>query len=148
VTGDSGIVTAHSGRGRKSVTFQRNRRSRSSGTTGHVQAESVVTIARNTHYDDVFVENWLRVGDEGAGYRIALANLETGRIGIAAQSVRLDEAALEQALTYARERHAFGKPLSEHQAVAFRLADMATELEAAPVRLARRVAQGCRAVVS
>jgi alkylation response protein AidB-like acyl-CoA dehydrogenase len=72
-----------------------------------------------------------RLGDEGQGYRIALANLEAGRIGIAAQSVGMARAALEAALAYARERHAFGKPIAEHQAVAFRLADMATEVEAA-----------------
>jgi alkylation response protein AidB-like acyl-CoA dehydrogenase len=82
-------------------------------------------------YEDVFVEEWLRIGAEGEGYRIALANLETGRIGIAAQSVGMAAAALEHALAYARDRQAFGKALTEHQAVAFRLADMATEVEAA-----------------
>jgi alkylation response protein AidB-like acyl-CoA dehydrogenase len=82
-------------------------------------------------YEDVFVEEWLRIGSEGEGYRIALANLETGRIGIAAQSVGMAAVALEHALAYARDRQAFGKPLTEHQAVAFRLADMATEVEAA-----------------
>jgi butyryl-CoA dehydrogenase len=82
-------------------------------------------------YDDVFVEDALRIGDEGEGYRIALANLETGRIGIAAQSVGMAAAALEHALAYARDRRAFGQPLVEHQAVAFRLADMATDVEAA-----------------
>jgi alkylation response protein AidB-like acyl-CoA dehydrogenase len=82
-------------------------------------------------YEDVFVEEWLRIGNEGEGYRIALATLETGRIGIAAQSVGMAAAALEHALAYARDREAFGKPLTEHQAVAFRLADMATEVEAA-----------------
>ena len=82
-------------------------------------------------YEDVFVDEWLRIGAEGEGYRIALANLETGRIGIAAQSVGMATAALEHALAYARDRQAFGKPLTEHQAVAFRLADMATEVEVA-----------------
>jgi butyryl-CoA dehydrogenase len=82
-------------------------------------------------YENVFVDESLRIGDEGEGYRIALANLEAGRIGIAAQSVGMASAALEHAVAYARERRAFGKSLLEHQAVAFRLADMATELEAA-----------------
>jgi alkylation response protein AidB-like acyl-CoA dehydrogenase len=82
-------------------------------------------------YDDVFVEEWLRIGDEGEGYRIALANLETGRIGIGAQSVGMAAAALDHALDYARERTAFGRRLTEHQAVSFRLADMATDVEAA-----------------
>jgi butyryl-CoA dehydrogenase len=73
----------------------------------------------------------LRLGEEGEGYRIALANLEGGRIGIAAQAVGMARAAFEAARDYARERIAFGKPVIEHQAVAFRLADMATQIEAA-----------------
>jgi len=71
------------------------------------------------------------IGDEGAGYRIALSGLEGGRIGIAAQSVGMARAAYEAALKYARERVAFGQPIFNHQAVQFRLADMATQLEAA-----------------
>ncbi len=81
--------------------------------------------------DDVMVEAGLRIGDEGDGYKIALANLEAGRIGIAAQSVGMARAALEHARAYAMERRAFGKRIFDHQAVAFRLADMATDLEAA-----------------
>ncbi|MFC5759008.1 acyl-CoA dehydrogenase family protein [Rhizobium sp. GCM10022189] len=72
-----------------------------------------------------------RLGGEGEGYRIALANLEGGRIGIAAQAVGMAKAAFEAARDYARERSAFGKLIVEHQAVAFRLADMATRIEAA-----------------
>ena len=72
-----------------------------------------------------------RLGAEGDGYRIALANLEGGRIGIAAQAVGMARAAFEVARDYAREREAFGKPLLEHQAVAFRLADMATRIAVA-----------------
>ena len=71
------------------------------------------------------------LGREGEGYRIALANLEAGRIGIAAQSVGMARAAFEAALKYAQERESFGKPIIEHQAVSFRLADMATQIEAA-----------------
>jgi len=71
------------------------------------------------------------LGAEGGGYRIALANLEAGRIGIAAQAVGMARAALDHALAYARERVAFGKPIAEHQAVNFRLADMAVQVEAA-----------------
>ena len=71
------------------------------------------------------------LGAEGEGYRIALSNLEAGRIGIAAQSVGMARAAFEAALKYAREREAFGKPIIEHQAVNFRLADMATRIEVA-----------------
>lgn len=73
----------------------------------------------------------LRLGAEGEGYKIALANLEGGRIGIASQSVGMARAAFEAARDYARERIAFGKPIIEHQAVAFRLADMATQIAAA-----------------
>ena len=72
-----------------------------------------------------------RLGAEGAGYRIALANLEAGRIGIAAQAVGMARAAFDAALAYARERTSFGRPIVEHQAVNFRLADMATAIEAA-----------------
>lgn len=75
------------------------------------------------------VEN--RLGAEGEGYRIALANLEGGRIGIAAQSVGMARAAFEAARDYARQRITFGKPIMEHQAIAFRLADMATKIETA-----------------
>ena len=73
----------------------------------------------------------LRIGEEGAGYKIALAGLEGGRIGIASQSVGMARAAFEAALMYAREREAFGKPIFEHQSVQFKLADMATQIEAA-----------------
>jgi len=72
-----------------------------------------------------------RLGREGDGYRIALANLEGGRIGIAAQAVGMARSALDAALAYARERQAFGKPIVEHQAVSFRLADMATQVDVA-----------------
>lgn len=71
------------------------------------------------------------LGEEGDGYRIALANLEGGRIGIAAQSVGMARSAYEAALAYAKERESFGKKIIEHQAIAFRLADMATQIEAA-----------------
>ena len=71
------------------------------------------------------------VGQEGEGYRIALSNLEAGRIGIAAQCLGMARAALEAAVKYAQERESFGKQIFEHQAVNFRLADMATQLEAA-----------------
>ena len=71
------------------------------------------------------------LGREGEGYKIALSNLEAGRIGIAAQSIGMARAAFEAALKYARERETFGVPIIEHQAVSFRLADMATQIEAA-----------------
>ncbi|MCA0991191.1 acyl-CoA dehydrogenase [Pseudalkalibacillus hwajinpoensis] len=75
------------------------------------------------------VEN--RLGEEGQGFKIAMANLESGRIGIAAQSLGIAEAALNYATAYAKERHQFGKPIGQHQGLGFKLADMATEVEAA-----------------
>lgn len=71
------------------------------------------------------------LGKEGEGYKIALSNLEAGRIGIAAQSIGMARAAFEAAVRYAKERVTFGVPIIEHQAVNFRLADMATLLDAA-----------------
>jgi len=82
-------------------------------------------------FDDVELTPDLLLGREGDGYRIALANLESGRIGIGAQSVGMARAALDAALSYAKERVAFDKPIIDHQAVAFRLADMATQVEVA-----------------
>ena len=81
--------------------------------------------------DEVRIPASLRLGEEGEGYRIALSNLEGGRIGIAAQSVGMARAAFEAARDYARERKTFGKAIIEHQAVAFRLADMATQIAVA-----------------
>jgi butyryl-CoA dehydrogenase len=82
-------------------------------------------------FDNVRVPVANRLGEEGQGYKIALANLEGGRIGIASQSVGMARAAFEVARDYAKERCSFGKPLIEHQAVAFRLADMATKIAVA-----------------
>jgi len=72
-----------------------------------------------------------RIGDEGQGLKIALSGLEGGRIGIASQALGMARAAFEVALAYAKERKAFGVPIFEHQAVQFKLADMATKIEAA-----------------
>jgi alkylation response protein AidB-like acyl-CoA dehydrogenase len=82
-------------------------------------------------FEDMFIEDDLRLGREGAGYGIALSNLEAGRIGIAAQCVGMAQAALDIAVYYARERKSFGVTIIEHQAVGFRLADLAARLEAA-----------------
>lgn len=82
-------------------------------------------------FEDMFLGEDALIGQPGQGYRIALSNLETGRIGIAAQSVGMAQAALELAVAYARERKSMGKAIIEHQAVGFRLADLAARLEAA-----------------
>lgn len=72
-----------------------------------------------------------RLGEEGQGYRIALSNLEGGRIGIASTAIGMARAAMELAIAYAKERRTFGRSIIEHQGVSFRLADMATRLQAA-----------------
>ena len=82
-------------------------------------------------FEDCRVPAGALLGKEGEGYKIALSNLEAGRIGIAAQSVGMARAAFEAALAYAKERITFGVPIIEHQAVNFRLADMATQIDAA-----------------
>ena len=82
-------------------------------------------------FEDCRVPDSALLGQPGEGYRIALSNLEAGRIGIAAQSVGMARAAFEAAVDYARQRKSFGSALIEHQAVSFRLADMATRLDAA-----------------
>jgi alkylation response protein AidB-like acyl-CoA dehydrogenase len=82
-------------------------------------------------FEDMEVPEDQRIGAEGEGYRIALSTLESGRIGIAAQSVGMARAALDYAIAYAKDRRAFGVPIIEHQAVAFRLVEAKTKLEAA-----------------
>ncbi|MFM2445816.1 MAG: hypothetical protein RI936_263 [Pseudomonadota bacterium] len=82
-------------------------------------------------FDAVRVPASSLIGAEGEGYKIALSSLEAGRIGIAAQSIGMARAAFEAAQKYAAERSAFGRPLAAHQAVSFKLADMATQIEAA-----------------
>lgn len=83
------------------------------------------------NFNGVRISAEYRLGEEGEGYKIALSNLEGGRIGIAAQTVGMARAAFEIARDYARERETFGKKLIEHQGVVFRLADMATNIAVA-----------------
>jgi butyryl-CoA dehydrogenase len=75
-------------------------------------------------------EKW-RIGQEGDGFKVAMTTLDAGRIGIASQALGIARAALEESIEYSRERKTFGKPIAEHQAIAFMLSDMATELDAA-----------------
>ncbi|NYZ17181.1 acyl-CoA dehydrogenase [Azospirillum sp. RWY-5-1] len=82
-------------------------------------------------FEDCRIPADLMLGPEGGGYKVALANLEGGRIGIAAQSVGMARSALDHAVRYAQERQSMGVPIVQHQAIAFRLADMATKVEAA-----------------
>jgi len=92
-------------------------------------------------FEDLRLTPDLLLGTEGDGYRIALSNLEGGRIGIAAQSVGMARAAYSAALGYAKERQTFGRPIAQHQAVAFRLADMATSLQAAELMVLEAAAR-------
>ncbi len=80
-------------------------------------------------FEDIEVDDDCLIGGEGNGYRIALAYLEGGRVGVAAQAVGAARAAYETAVEYARERVTFGKPIIEHQAITFMLAEMATKVE-------------------
>ena len=82
-------------------------------------------------FEDLEIAFEDRIGEEGQGYAIALSSLESGRIGIAALATGMAQAAYEKALAYAQERQAFGAPIFKLQAVQFRLAEMATQLEAA-----------------
>ena len=82
-------------------------------------------------FDDMEVHEDQRIGEEGQGLKIALSSLESGRIGIAAQSIGMARAALDYAIGYARERRQFGRPIIEHQAVSFRLVEAKTQLAAA-----------------
>src|SRR5690606_28258460 len=83
------------------------------------------------HFSDAKVPKANRLGAEGAGFHYAMKTLEGGRIGIAAQALGIASGAFELAATYVKQRQAFGKPLSDHQAIRFKLADMATGIEAA-----------------
>lgn len=97
-------------------------------------AEKMGVISATTDdvlLDDVFVPEEERLGEEGKGLGVALGTLDPGRIGIAAQAIGIAEAAFRYAAGYAAERTTFGKPIAEHQAIAFKLADMQTKIKAA-----------------
>jgi butyryl-CoA dehydrogenase len=81
--------------------------------------------------DDVRLPADALLGEVGGGFKVAMSTLDGGRIGIAAQALGIARAALEDALAYAQQRRTFGKPIAQHQAIAFKLADMATEIDAA-----------------
>jgi len=96
--------------------------------------------ASDTHtimYTDVKVPKENRIGKDGFGFKFAMKTLSGGRIGIAAQALGIAGGAYELALAYSKERETFGKPISKHQAIAFKLADMATEIEAAKLMVYR-----------
>jgi len=82
-------------------------------------------------FEEARLPERLRLGNEGDGFKIAMQTLDGGRIGIAAQALGIARAAYEEALAYAKERKAFGQPITQFQAIQFMLADMATEIDAA-----------------
>ncbi len=97
-------------------------------------------------FEDVKVGADQLLGKEGEGFKVALSTLDGGRIGIAAQAVGIARAAYEEALAYSKERKSFDKPIANHQAIAFMLADMATELDAARMLVLRAAALKDRGV--
>lgn len=104
------------------------------GVTIGAKEDKLGIRASDTHtimYTDVKVPKENRIGDDGFGFKFAMKVLSGGRIGIAAQALGIAAGAYELAVKYSKEREAFGKPISQHQAIAFKLADMATEIEAA-----------------
>jgi alkylation response protein AidB-like acyl-CoA dehydrogenase len=82
-------------------------------------------------YSDVKVPKENRIGEDGFGFKFAMKTLSGGRIGIASQALGIAAGSYELSVAYAKERQAFGKPISQHQAIAFKIADMATDVEAA-----------------
>lgn len=92
-------------------------------------------------FTDVKVPKENRIGEDGFGFKFAMSTLNGGRIGIASQALGIASGAYELALAYSKERKAFGKPISEHQAIQFKLADMATEIEAARMLCLKAAAQ-------
>ena len=98
----------------------------------HAEKMGVISVTTDdVLFDDVFVPEENRLGEEGKGLRVALGTLDAGRIGVAAQAVGIAEAAFRYATQYAAQRTTCGKPLAEHQAISFKLADMQTGIEAA-----------------
>ena len=89
------------------------------------------------YLDEVRLPNALLLGEVGGGFKVAMSTLDGGRIGIAAQAVGIARAALEDSLAYAQQRRTFGKPIAQHQAIQFKLADMATEVDAARLLVLR-----------
>ncbi len=110
------------------------------GVTVSAKEDKLGIRASDTHtimYNDVIVPKENRIAEDGFGFKFAMRTLEGGRIGIAAQALGIASGAYQLSLAYSKERQAFGKPISQHQAIAFKLADMATEIEAAKLMVYR-----------
>ncbi|MFT4685832.1 MAG: alkylation response protein AidB-like acyl-CoA dehydrogenase [Neolewinella sp.] len=112
----------------------------SEGVTVGAKEDKLGIRSSDTHtimYTDVKVPKENRIGDDGFGFKFAMKTLAGGRIGIAAQALGIAGGAYELATAYSKEREAFGKAISRHQAIAFKLADMATDIEAAKMLVYR-----------
>jgi alkylation response protein AidB-like acyl-CoA dehydrogenase len=110
------------------------------GVTIGAKEDKLGIRGSDTHtimYTDVKVPKENRIGEDGFGFKFAMKTLNGGRIGIAAQALGIAAGAYELSVAYSKEREAFGKPISQHQAIAFKLADMATEVEAARLMVYR-----------
>jgi alkylation response protein AidB-like acyl-CoA dehydrogenase len=110
------------------------------GVTVGAKEDKLGIRSSDTHtimYSDVKVPKTNRIGEDGFGFKFAMKTLAGGRIGIAAQALGIAGGAYELATAYSQEREAFGKPISQHQAIAFKLADMATDIEAAKMLVYR-----------
>ncbi len=110
------------------------------GVTVGAKEDKLGIRSSDTHtimYSDVKVPKANRIGEDGFGFKFAMKTLAGGRIGIAAQALGIAGGAYELATAYSKEREAFGKPISQHQAIAFKLADMATDIEAAKMLVYR-----------
>ena len=113
------------------------------GVTIGAKEDKLGIRASDTHtimYNDVKVPKANRIGEDGFGFKFAMKTLSGGRIGIAAQALGIAAGAYELSVAYSKEREAFGKPISQHQAIAFKIADMATEIEAARLMVYRAAA--------
>ena len=134
---------------------------------GHKGATAIVVpldapgVTRNPHDDKlgiraahsctIFFENTKvpvanRLGDEGQGFKVAMATLDGGRIGIASQALGIARAAFDKARAYSKERKSFGVPIAQHQAIQFKIADMATEIDAARLLVWRAASMKDRGV--
>jgi butyryl-CoA dehydrogenase len=115
----------------------------STGTKGFIRAKADAKLgicaspSCSIFFEDMEVPESQLLGKEGEGFKVAMSTLDGGRIGIAAQALGIARAAFEEARAYSKERQSFNKPISEHQAIQFMLADMATELDAARLLVLR-----------
>lgn len=152
---DTFITFARTGEGNKGISAFIIEKNTPGFTVGKSERKMGLhgTSTTSLHFDKCIVPKSQLLGKEGEGFLIAMSNLNIGRIGIAAQALGIAEGALEHAISYAKERMQFGKPISHQQGISFKLADMATEVAAAKQLIYRAAAliekdKGCAKEVS